>query len=159
MARYAGRLIVVAGTLVGALTMAVGVAAQTPSEQKPAPKIKVARAVPIQSVEGKDNYDVYCAVCHGTGAKGDGPAAPAMKVPVPDLTAIAARRGGKYNGVEVEEIIRGAARTPTPAHGIEDMPVWGDVFRVEAREKSTLRIRNLVVYLQSIQVGATTKGK
>jgi hypothetical protein len=57
------------------------------------------------------------------------PAAPAMKVPVPDLTTIAKRSAGKFNATDVEYIIRGTGKTATPAHGVEDMPIWGDVFR------------------------------
>jgi hypothetical protein len=34
------------------------------------------------------------------------------------------------------------------------MPIWGEVFRSEDRARSTLRISNLVKYLESIQVSA-----
>jgi mono/diheme cytochrome c family protein len=153
MGSYVAR-IRTAGALVAALTLAVGLAAQAPEPQKPAPKIKRTTAVPLVSVEGKDNYDAYCAVCHGPAGKGDGPAAPAMKVAVPDLTTFAKRHGGKFNAVQVEQIIRGVGKTPTPAHGVEDMPIWGEVFRNEDRSMSTLRIGNLVKYVQSIQAPA-----
>ena len=76
MAIRSGRL-AVAGSLVLACALAANVAAQAPSGgQKPV--VKGVRAVPIQSVEGKDNFEAYCAVCHGRDAKGTGPAAPAM---------------------------------------------------------------------------------
>ena len=74
----------VAGSLVFACVLAVGVAAQTPPGQQNVPKVKSAIAVPIASVEGKDNFTAYCAVCHGQDGKGNGPAAPAMKKPVPE---------------------------------------------------------------------------
>jgi mono/diheme cytochrome c family protein len=66
--------------LVGAV--GVGAAAQTPPAPPPAaqkPTVKAVHAPPIVSLDGKDNYDAYCAVCHGRDAKGNGPAAPAMK--------------------------------------------------------------------------------
>jgi mono/diheme cytochrome c family protein len=139
-----------AGALMLAGGLVAGVAAQTPPGQKPV--VKRATAVPIVSVEGADNYNAYCAVCHGREGKGDGPAAPAMKVPVPDLTTIAKRNNGKFNATDVEYVVRGTGKSATPAHGVEDMPVWGDVFRTEDRGKNTLRIGNLVKYIQSIQV-------
>ena len=111
----------------------------------------MAAAVPINSVEGVDNFNAYCAVCHGSDGKGNGPAAPAMKVPVADLTTIAKRNKGRFNPVQVEETIRGTGKTPTPAHGVEEMPIWGEVFRSEDKARSTLRIGNLVMYIESIQ--------
>ncbi len=36
--------------------------------------------------QGQELYQIYCAVCHGSGAKGDGPAAAKLSVPPPDLT-------------------------------------------------------------------------
>ena len=149
MAIRSGRF-AVAGSLVLACALAAGLAAQAPSgDQKPV--VKGVRAVPIQSVEGKDNFEAYCAVCHGRDGKGNGPAAPAMKVAVPDLTTIARRNQGKFNPSGVEEIIRGTGRTSTPAHGVEDMPIWGEVFRYGDPSITRLRVGNLVKYLQSIQ--------
>jgi mono/diheme cytochrome c family protein len=147
-----------AGTLV-AWALAAGLAAQGTSTQKPAastqkpvPTVKAVRAVPIVSVEGKANFEAYCAVCHGQDAKGNGPAAPAMKVPPPDLTALAAKNKGKFDENRVAYVINGKDRTAsTPAHGVEDMPIWGEVFRSEGTAKQTLRISNLVHYIQSIQ--------
>ena len=66
---------------VGVVVLAVP-QAQT---EKPKPTIKREYAQPIVSVQGKDNFDAYCAVCHGKTGKGDGPAAPAMKKPVAAL--------------------------------------------------------------------------
>jgi mono/diheme cytochrome c family protein len=127
----------------------VGAAGQKPDQK---PQVKSAIAIPIVSLEGKDNFEAYCAVCHGKEGKGNGPAAPAMKVPVADLTTIARRNKGQFIATNIEYIIRGTGRTQTPAHGIEDMPIWGEVFRSEDKNRATLRISNLVKYLESIQV-------
>ena len=139
--------------LVGSLVIACGLIAGASAQTQPAqkPKIKMAAAVPINSVEGVDNFNAYCAVCHGQDGKGNGPAAPAMKVPVADLTTIAKRNKGRFNSAQVEETIRGTGKTPTPAHGVEEMPIWGEVFRSEDKARSTLRIGNLVLYIESIQ--------
>jgi mono/diheme cytochrome c family protein len=138
------RFIVVAGVLL------VGIAAGAATGQKPAPRVTMAPCVPIVSIEGKDNFDAFCVVCHGKDAKGNGPAAAAMKVPVPDLTSMARRHGGKFDAVAVEYILRGTGKTATPAHGVETMPIWGDAFSGDPA-KVTIRIKNLVKYLENIQ--------
>jgi putative copper export protein/mono/diheme cytochrome c family protein len=38
-------------------------------------------------VRGARNYEAACASCHGTGGRGDGPAASTLPTPPPDLTA------------------------------------------------------------------------
>jgi mono/diheme cytochrome c family protein len=121
------------------------------AQQKGAPKVKSVAAQPIVSIEGPANYAAYCAVCHGAEGRGDGPAAPAMKMPVPDLTTLAQRNDGKFNALAVEQTIRSAGRVASRAHGIDDMPIWGEVFRGEGTQRTTLRIGNLVKYLESIQ--------
>ena len=52
--------------LAGALSLSVAVqtAPQAPAEQKPAPTVKRVTAQPISSVQGKDSFESYCAVCH-----------------------------------------------------------------------------------------------
>jgi mono/diheme cytochrome c family protein len=138
-----------------ACALTVTVAAQTAPAQKT--KVTSKAAAPIVSAEGKDNFEAYCAVCHGKEGKGDGPAAPAMKSPVPNLTTMAKRNNGKFDPVHAEQVIRRAGSLPTPAHGVETMPIWGEIFKTEDQAKATLRIRNLVDYLRSIQEPATSK--
>jgi mono/diheme cytochrome c family protein len=145
---------IVAACFVVGICGAVG--AQKPPADKPAPTIKTAPAVPLASVGGKENFEAYCAVCHGKDGKGTGPAAPAMKVPVPDLTTLAARNKGKFDATAVEYVVKGTGKMSTPAHGVETMPIWGDVFRAEDRGTNTLRMTNIVKYVQSLQVGAGT---
>jgi Cytochrome c. len=134
------------------LSVAVLASPQTKPDQ-PQTTVKRVTAQPIQSVEGKDNFEAYCAVCHGKSGKGDGPAAPAMKTPVADLTAIAKKNGGKFNAVKTAEMIKGADRE-MPSHGSKDMPIWGPVFRSFSADPNitALRVNNLVDYLESIQV-------
>lgn len=146
----------VAGSLLVAAVLTVSLEAKTSPPRQTVPKVKSVVAVPIVSVEGKDNFEAYCAVCHGSGAKGDGPAAPAMKAMVPDLTTIARRNNGKFDAIRIEDIVKGTGKTATPAHGVDTMPIWGEVFRSEDRAKATLRIRNLVKYLESIQAVGTS---
>jgi hypothetical protein len=115
------------------------------------PQIKTVPCKPIVSVEGKDTFGAYCAVCHGTDAKGQGPAAPALKGPVPDLTMIA-KRHGKFDAIAMERVVSGADKVPS-AHGTVGMPIWGPLFKTADSDPGVakLRIQNLVKYLQSIQ--------
>ena len=131
-----------AGFMLLSLTGGRVVAAQT---------VKQATAPRIQSVEGVDSYKAYCAVCHGPNAKGDGPAATALKKVPADLTTIAKRHGGKFSTTDVEAVIRG--EQGVPSHGSRDMPIWGPVFKALASDDNfaKLRMTNLVNYLESIQ--------
>jgi mono/diheme cytochrome c family protein len=123
----------------------------TAAQQAGVPKIKQTQFNAIVSVEGKDNFLAYCAVCHGIDGKGGGPAVPALKVPVPDLTTMA-KRYGKYDELAVQNQIRGASKLPA-AHGSTDMPIWGPLFRSQGGDETALlRVRNLTTYLGSVQV-------
>jgi mono/diheme cytochrome c family protein len=105
---------------------------------------------------GKQMFEQYCASCHGTAGKGDGPAASALEVPPADLTRIAARRGGNFPDAEIARVIDG--RFDLPAHGSREMPVWGRRFGTsiakgtEPDDVARGRILTLVEYLKTIQV-------
>ncbi|HTU67579.1 MAG TPA: cytochrome c [Steroidobacteraceae bacterium] len=104
---------------------------------------------------GKRLFGHYCASCHGDAGRGDGPVSPLLKVAVPDVTRIAARRGGRFPDDEIFRIVDGQA--PLPAHGTRNMPVWGYEFfgddgdDAAAHGAATERIERLVRYLRSIQ--------
>ena len=106
----------------------------------------------IQSVEGLDLYRAYCATCHGTNGKGDGPVARSLKVAPPDLTTLASK--GQFPTERVRQTILGDA--VVAAHGTREMPIWGPVFhQIEADvDRGNVRTENLVKYLQSIQTVA-----
>ena len=141
------------GVLAVPLAVVLGMAARGSSAQAPAaPPLKTAPCESIASVEGKDSYTAYCAVCHGVDGKGHGPAAPALKMPTPDLTTLAQRQGGKYNVKAVQDAIFGRGRVPL-AHGTTTMPIWGPLFRSADSDqaRNTLRIHNLAKYIESLQ--------
>jgi mono/diheme cytochrome c family protein len=98
-------------------------------------------------------YKTYCAVCHGKEAKGDGPLAANLRHAPPDLTTLAKRNEGKFDGPSVHRIIDG--RDPIKGHGGPDMPVWGDAFKNSTERYSekavTQRIEALVEYLNTLQ--------
>ena len=96
-------------------------------------------------------FRTYCASCHGTHGRGDGPVAGELRKLPPDLTAFAKRNGGIFPTDRVRQIVDG--RGPS-AHGDRDMPVWGDAFRVRNGlnpEAVEARINAIVRYLEKIQ--------
>jgi mono/diheme cytochrome c family protein len=121
------------------------------SAQKP-PVVKHVPITPTSATSGKEMFVNYCAVCHGKDGKGNGPAAPALKTPPADLTTLAQKNGGKYPSIHVAAVIHGQAQTP--AHGSEDMPVWGPLFSSISRGNGgevQQRIANLVQYIETLQ--------
>ncbi|BCS32432.1 hypothetical protein TBR22_A16460 [Luteitalea sp. TBR-22] len=139
-------------TSAGAILLAA-VVAGTNAQPTTAPTIKKVPYHDIASVDGRSNYVAYCASCHGLSGKGDGPAAPALKAMVPDLTMMSARRGGKFDVLAIERFISGVDRAVPAAHGSVDMPVWGPMFRSGGVSNATaqMRLTNLATYLKSIQ--------
>jgi mono/diheme cytochrome c family protein len=73
---------------------------------------------------GPELYRQYCASCHGSSGRGDGPVASSLRVEVPDLTRMAIRQGGSFDRDRVERIIDG--RFVIGAHGSRTMPIWGE---------------------------------
>lgn len=106
-----------------------------------------------QAIAGAEIYRTYCASCHGSAARGDGPLAPNMIRKPADLTEIAKRNGGVYPGELVFRTIDG--KKPVRGHGGPDMPVWGDAFARsrDGGDPETVKriIQSLVDYLESIQ--------
>lgn len=125
------------------------------AQQAPAQGSTTIKHVPITNTpsnSGKEMFNSYCAVCHGKDGKGTGPAAPAMKTPPTDLAALAKQNGGKYPASHVAAVIKGQAMTP--AHGSQDMPVWGPLFSsISQGHESQVqqRITNLVTYIEGLQ--------
>ena len=115
---------------------------------------KTIKEVPVKmidSLEGKDLFNQYCAVCHGVDAKGKGPAAEALKKPPADLTQLAARNKGRYPDLAVQISIRGPHGVIE--HGTGEMPIWGPIFSATGQQKDLgdLRVNALVKYIGTIQ--------
>jgi mono/diheme cytochrome c family protein len=106
----------------------------------------------IDSVDGPALFKAYCAVCHGTDARGAGPMSVSLKVAPADLTRIAARNGGVYPQMRVERIISGEELVPG-GHGTRAMPVWGPIFSQIAWDQDLghLRLHNLAAYIGRLQ--------
>ena len=102
---------------------------------------------------GEELYVRHCASCHGISGRGDGPVAPSLEKPVPDLTTLA--RQGRFDEANLMAIIDG--RRVVPVHGPREMPVWGAVFSADHEESpypeytTLLHTETLVEYLRTIQ--------
>lgn len=75
-------------------------------------EIKHVPIKPISAASGPEMYKAYCAVCHAMDGKGGGPAAEALKLPPPDLTALARKNGRKYPSDHVTSAIQGDLHLP-----------------------------------------------
>jgi mono/diheme cytochrome c family protein len=95
-------------------------AASGESQQR---QIKPVPVKPTSAASGQEMYTAYCAVCHGKDGKGNGLAAPVLKIPPPDLTTLARKNGNRYPSDHVRSAIEGDVRLP--AHGSKEMPAWG----------------------------------
>jgi mono/diheme cytochrome c family protein len=107
-----------------------------------------------QSTPGAEVFRTYCATCHGTSARGDGPLASSMRRKPANLAEIAKRNGGLFPSDLVFRTIDG--RQPVRGHGGPDMPVWGDAFSKSREAGDDARVKavieSLVGYLESIQM-------
>jgi mono/diheme cytochrome c family protein len=79
---------------------------------------------------GKREYEANCVVCHGAKGKGDGPFNDSLKVRAPDLTVLSKTNDGLFPVNRVLEVIDG--RNQVKGHGTREMPIWGDVYNVQA---------------------------
>jgi mono/diheme cytochrome c family protein len=114
--------------------------------------IKKTTVTPTSPASGQQMFSEYCAVCHGTEGRGDGPAATALKKRPADLTMMTTKNNGKFPDTKIYAAIRGDV--DLPAHGSKDMPVWGNVFNSMSRGSSSevqMRIANLTRYVEGLQ--------
>lgn len=94
-------------------------------------------------------YRRYCASCHGTDGRGDGPAAGALNPRPTDLTKSALGLSDLMKVIDGRRTVR--------AHGNAAMPVWGHVFEEElegtGREhRQALRqVQAVAEYVQSLR--------
>ena len=128
------------GLVSAALLMAASLTAANPGSH------------PKSRASGKALFANHCASCHGADAKGAGPAAIALKVQPPDLTALAKVNSGKFPYERVRKSITGDGALA--AHGSREMPTWGAMFLAMngVNEKDTeRRIADLTDYIKSLQ--------
>ena len=115
--------------------------------------------------KGRAAFNRYCASCHGREADGKGTVATMLKVEPADLRVLAQENDGKFPAERVSEFIDG--RRFVQAHGHREMPIWGEALQTPLREGSdepvgeervAQKLRELVAYIESIQVAGETDG-
>ena len=118
-------------------------------------------------IVGYDEYMKNCAVCHGTGGRGDGPFAQFLREKPRSLTRIAERNNGMFPVKRIYGIIAGTEGVQE--HGSLQMPIWGERYLVETVNNPDIdnygpygspshyedavrgRILELIMYLVEIQ--------
>jgi len=114
-----------------------------------------AAAQDLSGYNGEELYQRFCASCHGPQGYGDGPAAAALQVMVPDLTRIYRRHGNRFPEDRVRRSFVGSDELP--AHGSRFMPVWGYEFAAglggdeQAQAAAEAVIDRLLRFLREIQ--------
>ncbi len=105
----------------------------------------------IASLESTDLLQAYCANCHGTAGKGDGPVVLFLDTKVADLTTIAKRNRGIFLGNRARTIIAGDELIE--GHGTREMPTCGQIFHQAEKDHdyAKIRLENLTRYVESIQ--------
>jgi mono/diheme cytochrome c family protein len=114
--------------------------------------VKTGTATGSASSAGGELFRQYCAVCHGSDAKGDGPVAGALRKRPADLTLLSRKSGGKFPELRVMNFIKGD--DAIMAHGTREMPMWGRMFSdLSGGRPETVQIRiyALLKYLETIQ--------
>ena len=131
--------------------LALGCIAAFAADEAPHKTIKNVNARPSASLNGVDLFKQYCAVCHGTGGKGDGPAAEALKKRPADLTQLSRKNGGTFPELHVMNYIKG--QDVVAAHGSREMPIWGSIFSQMNSDQDLVQIRTvaLLKYLETLQ--------
>jgi hypothetical protein len=140
------------------LALAAGVAAQSPPRGPAPPTIVIVNARPTASLDGATMFEAYCASCHGTAGRGNGPAARVLSVPVPDLTQYS-----EVHDVSQTNCLRSVLaqlqaghrrpNEPKVSAGDLDMPSWEPIFRSMSSDPGLayVRLRNISAYVVTIQ--------
>jgi len=101
---------------------------------------------------GKEMFSEYCAVCHGTAGKGDGPAAAVLSRRPADLTRLTQKNNGTFPELQIRSSIKGD--DVVAAHGTRDMPAWGELLRSLRPDDpgvAQIRVFALERYIESLQ--------
>jgi len=138
-------------TLLRAIPLAISLVALCAAGAIGAPAQDQNQLPPEYVPSGAAIYSQYCASCHGTDAKGNGPVKKVLRKPAPDLTTLAKRHGGKFPYPYVVGVLRFSPGISS--HGSGDMPMWGPLFEYYYNQNSAQqRIRNLCDFLAALQV-------
>ena len=106
---------------------------------------------------GADDFATYCAACHGSSGRGDGPAALGLDRKPADLTRISARNGGAFPGTAVMAKIWGYTGS---RDGESPMPEFGPLLQGDLvpydggdgiKTPTPIRLVQIAEYLRLLQ--------
>jgi mono/diheme cytochrome c family protein len=106
---------------------------------------------PSLAAKGEKLFRTYCSACHGKSATGDGPLAKDLKAAPANLTKLGEKNGGTFPfDMVIHTIDQGRS---VRGHGTEDMPAWGDAFKMTSDGPGEPKemMRELAHYLWSVQ--------
>ncbi|MDM7932123.1 c-type cytochrome [Tabrizicola sp.] len=89
--------------------------------------LALAACMPEDQPTGAEDFATYCAACHGSSGKGDGPGAAGLDQRPVDLTQLSARDGGEFPGTRVMAKIWGY----TGRDSASAMPQFGPLLQGE----------------------------
>ena len=101
---------------------------------------------------GKKEFVAYCASCHGSGGKGDGPVVNFLKRKPIDLTQLTKNNDNSFPFDRIWGVFDGSYQFDE--HGSSEMPIWGYRFVREEDESSNAakaKALNIILYIQVIQ--------
>lgn len=138
----------------------------TPGSSNTNVTVKYTKIQSVSPGSGKQMYAAYCAACHGTMGKGNGPAAAALRERPADLTLLAAHNNGRFPWFTVKRVLSNEEGLPahasSGASGSSDMPDWLPAFRSLDKQiprASEMRVHNLVNYVETIQATNTVAAR
>ncbi len=106
-------------------------------------------------IVGKKEFITYCASCHGSGGKGDGPMVNILKRKPIDLTQLAKNNGNVFPFDRIYGVFDGTY--VFAEHGTSEMPIWGYRFIREAQQENEpsnvakAKALDIILYIQVIQ--------
>ncbi|MGE0483920.1 MAG: cytochrome c [Gammaproteobacteria bacterium] len=107
----------------------------------------------MPAADGAALYVEYCAVCHGSEGRGDGPLAGGLTVKPANLRRLGVANGSEFPTARIAASIDG--RDQPLAHGTRDMPIWGEAFKRTqgpyGERRVNERIDALVDHLRRLQ--------
>ena len=110
---------------------------------------------------GREDFEDFCAACHGMSGKGDGEGAAALDRRPADLTQLSAKNGGIFPGTQVMAKIWGyTGVAPDRQDAASPMPEFGPLLQGDLvpydggdgiSTPTPLRLVQIAEYLKSLQ--------
>lgn len=109
----------------------------------------------VTDVVGKKEFVSYCASCHGSNGKGEGPIVHFLKRKPPNLTQLSKNNNGHFPFERIWGVFDGTYIFAE--HGTSEMPIWGYKFIRETQEENEpntvakAKALDIILYIQVIQ--------